>query len=360
MRHRSILAIALVGMLGAHQMGWSLPSPSEPQSDRQSLRQLLGREPAAAQAIVSKLRGKYDATGTPFEVRVLQTAVSLEKQHPGLVFGILHQIVAEMKPEDMRALADTATALRTKYPQAPGRLAQLLGSRPSRLERLRQRLGALPAKAQLRSEILAYTQEHQPPFKKLLRTVSEVRDREFPKLGPQIRLELSRHMDKKAPELANLPLGPALRELAQKDPELLEQALRQILQNHGQEIRQAALVTLEALEKDPDSDAALWVSQLALELAQKHPEVARQVVDQRLAHRAERIGQVQKVAPGWMALARTTFESKDPQLRQRLRQAILTKYPSLAEEFETALDTNLPGLKGEVHDFIQSQSGSKT
>lgn len=273
-----------------------------------------------------------------FEIRLGRALLQVQQRHPGVAAGVLRHWMEDLGDEPRLALQQVHADILARYPDFDRKLAERLGQR-------REEAGTLAARFPgLRSWLLQrLSQEQRPP------SIRAVLQREHPGLLLKVALTASRWADEHAPDLPRRfrqrPAGVRpLEFMAREYPGVGGQLLRHLAEQHGAELRQAAISLLESREQwaqQHPERASAWFEALQKD----YPELLGALGERRAVRLGERRNWVEEHFPELPAIVRASLDKHHPQLAQRARASVEKHYPGLREELQQALESELPGIR---------------
>lgn len=273
-----------------------------------------------------------------FETRLGRALLQVQQRHPGVAAGVLRHWLEDLGDEPRLALQQVHADILAHYPDFDRKLAERLGQR-------REEAGALAARFPgLRSWVLERLSQEQRPL-----SVRTFLQREHPGLMLKVALTASLWADEHAPDLPRRFRQRSAGEkplafLAREYPDLGAQLLRYLAEQHGHELRQAAIGLLQSREqwaRQHPERATAWFEALQKD----YPELLGALGEQRAARLDQRQNWIQENFPELPSIARASLQKHHPDLLQRARASVEKHYPGLRQELQQALESELPGIR---------------
>ena len=273
-----------------------------------------------------------------FESRLVQALLQVQQRHPGAAAGVLRHWIEDLGDEPGRALQQVHADILARYPDFDRKVAERLGQR-------RQQLGSVASRFPgLRSWVLQrLSQEQRPP------SLRALLQQQHPGLMLKVALTASRWVDQNAPDLPQRlrqrPEGEKpLQFLTREYPGVGVGLMRHVADQHGPELRQAAISLLKSREdwaRQHPQRAQQWFEALQ----QDYPELLSAMGQRRAANLIERKTWIQEHFPELPSIIQASLSKHHPDLLSKARASVEKHYPGLRQELQQALESELPGIR---------------
>ena len=268
-----------------------------------------------------------------FESRLAKALLQVHQRHPGAAAGVLRHWIEDLGDEPRQALQQVHSDILARYPDFDRKVAERLSQR-------RQELGSVATRfPRLRTWILErLSREQRPP------SVRVVLQQAHPGLVLKVALTASRWVDQNAPDLPQRfrqrPEGQKpLAFMTQEYPGVGIQLLRHLADQHGPELRQAAVTLLKSRED--------WAVQ--------HPERAQQWFDALQKDYPELLGFLGQRRADHLSQRKTWVEENFPELRSIVHDSLQKHHPDLLKKARASMEKHFPGLRGELQQALESE-----